>query len=60
MGGWDAQNARDGFFVGLADDYFITGFDVVRRFCRTAVEQNNARIAKLLSNCAARAKPAEF
>lgn len=30
VGTWYFQNARDGFFVSLANNDLVTGFDVVR------------------------------
>jgi hypothetical protein len=36
--------------VATSDYDFVVGFHGVRRLCRSAVEQNKTRVAKLLSN----------
>lgn len=58
--GRNTQHANCGFTVASANYDFVVQFHRVRRLCRTVVEQNKTRIAKLLSNCSTRAEAAEF
>jgi len=45
---WHAQNAHRSLTPALADGYFVPDFDGMSGLCATAIEQNKARVTKLL------------
>lgn len=52
------QHARSYLAVATPNSDLVSSFDRVRRFCRASIKQNQARVAKLLGQGAARAKTA--
>ena len=59
-GGRNAANAQGGVTIWPMNRDLIAGFHSVSGFRRSSVEQDKARVAKLLSYSAARAKTAQF
>jgi hypothetical protein len=58
--GGNSYDADGNFLVASANYDLITALYGVRRLHGTAVEQDKARVAKLLCNSAARAKASHF
>jgi len=56
----NAHYPRDGFAIAATENDFISNLYHVSRFHRPPIEQNKARIAKLLSHRTTRAKTADF
>jgi len=54
------QYAYGDLFIAPANHYLVSSFHGMSGFCRSSIEQDKARVAKLLGYCPARAKAAEF
>jgi len=59
-GGGRFQDVRDYLAIATPDFDFVSGIDGMSGLGRPAVKQNKTRVAKLLSNGAARAKATQF